>query len=614
MNGDVNAPVPRKCSAPAGPVGTQVNNDTKGKGKVPKAFISPATHFTPIVLEAETGYFKQREATKPNTTAVSKKEPEKISGLYKKNDSATMDRNKIVAEKLKELKKQLMMNQPPPHMVDDLENESSFETGPSGSRSHPNSRVTSPMEVKKCLSPPETELRAATVREVPVPAVRKTLKEKGEKKDTVIPKAITPSGSAEEATKTNQNVPAKMVNSYPLQPNIDLSTVAHLQDPKTGIVYAMIPVTNPVLPVPEPEKQLPTGSKPAVTSRREAHSKKEPQNHHTSTSSDEESPCYQTRRRRPERKRVTKPDSKDKVSAKPKQKILEVKPEPQRRSRGTCRDSVPVPALVETSKKVTRERDTSRSRIPLPRERAKSQERLTDISRQRGERSQYPPISGKTRPEFKRSQSEKDLKSFHVHGDIDIGTPVGASTDFDITDISLSAIDSPNEQPSKNDVDPLEQVVPDLNSSFEDHEAQFELEAEIMQQQGEVVHGAVAAISPIVPQSPSPPLSKDSGVSGLILKSNGGAVYPSLMDRLLNSDAMRRHEVLRKVVLLIREEFAFDGYMENGVEDLAMGKSMLKIQICGFPQFFSVGVPDSLKKYFFNKSTLLSHFNLLIRP
>ncbi|XP_064630511.1 uncharacterized protein LOC135489206 isoform X2 [Lineus longissimus] len=601
-NRNVNAPVPNKRSVPAGSIGTQVNNDSKGKGKVPKAFISSATHFTPIVLAAESDFFKQKEAAKQSSST--KKEPEKLSGHYKKNDNATKDRNKLVAEKLKELKKQLSKNQPPAHMVDDLENESSFETGPSGSRSHPNSRVTSPMEVKKCLSPPETELRAAATREVPVPAVRRAPKEKSQQKETVKPKVISPCDKAEDKQKPCQNASGE-TTAFPRQSDIDFTTVAHLQDPKTGIVYAMIPVTKPVSP--QPEKQLPSGTK----SGREVQSSKDHHKRHTSTSSDEEeSPRHQPRRRRPERRRVAKTDSKEKHQ----QKTMDTKPEVKRRSRSTCKDSAPLAASEEPNRHVTRGRhsfksDSSRSRIPLPRERAKSQERLTDIGRQRGERSQYPPVSGKTRPEFKRSVSEKDLNSLRVYGDIDIGTPVGASTDFDNTEITFSAIDTPKGKPPKNGVDPPEQVVPALNSSFEDHEAQFELEeVEIVPQQEEIVHGAMAAISPIMPPSPSPPLSKDSGVSGLILKSNGGAAYPSLMDRLLNSDAMRRHEVLRKVVLLIREEFAFDGYMENGVEDLAMAEWLMSLSNVSW-ETFCRAVSEKYCDFYWSEELLYSLYD-----
>ena len=72
--------------------------------------------------------------------------------------------------------------------------------------------------------------------------------------------------------------------------------------------------------------------------------------------------------------------------------------------------------------------------------------------------------------------------------------------------------------------------------------------------------------------SPSP--SKDSGVSGMNF--GGFRGYPmeaSLMDRLLSNVNVKQQRSLGRIVHLLREEFAFDGYMENGVEDLAMGKS-----------------------------------------
>ncbi|XP_074641281.1 uncharacterized protein LOC141899028 [Tubulanus polymorphus] len=74
-----------------------------------------------------------------------------------------------------------------------------------------------------------------------------------------------------------------------------------------------------------------------------------------------------------------------------------------------------------------------------------------------------------------------------------------------------------------------------------------------------------------VPSPPlTPSLSKDSGVSGVNMKS-------ALMERFLNSEGMRRGALLTKVIALLREEFAFDGYMENGVEDLAMGEYVLSL-------------------------------------
>ena len=68
---------------------------------------------------------------------------------------------------------------------------------------------------------------------------------------------------------------------------------------------------------------------------------------------------------------------------------------------------------------------------------------------------------------------------------------------------------------------------------------------------------------------PSPSWSKDSGVSGVTVK---GASDATLMERLLNGDAVKQQQRLARVTRLIRDEFAFDGYMENGIEDLAMGE------------------------------------------
>ena len=71
------------------------------------------------------------------------------------------------------------------------------------------------------------------------------------------------------------------------------------------------------------------------------------------------------------------------------------------------------------------------------------------------------------------------------------------------------------------------------------------------------------------PGSRSP---SDSGVSGLNGQASANNGEISLMDRFLSGEAVRRHAELGKIIHLIREEFAFDGYLENGIEDVAMGK------------------------------------------
>ena len=43
------------------------------------------------------------------------------------------------------------------------------------------------------------------------------------------------------------------------------------------------------------------------------------------------------------------------------------------------------------------------------------------------------------------------------------------------------------------------------------------------------------------------------------------------MERLLAGDTQRQQR-LSKVIKFIRDEFAFDGFMENGIEEQAMGE------------------------------------------
>ncbi|XP_049337115.1 kinase non-catalytic C-lobe domain-containing protein 1 isoform X2 [Astyanax mexicanus] len=49
--------------------------------------------------------------------------------------------------------------------------------------------------------------------------------------------------------------------------------------------------------------------------------------------------------------------------------------------------------------------------------------------------------------------------------------------------------------------------------------------------------------------------------------------------------AGQRHVILQQIIGLIREEFAFDGYLENGVEELAMGEYILSLRSLQFETF-----------------------------
>ena len=74
--------------------------------------------------------------------------------------------------------------------------------------------------------------------------------------------------------------------------------------------------------------------------------------------------------------------------------------------------------------------------------------------------------------------------------------------------------------------------------------------------------------------SPSPS-THDSGIGGMnhgVFRSVAPASDTSLMDRLLSNVNPKQQRILGRIVHLLREEFAFDGYMENGVEDVAMGE------------------------------------------
>ncbi|XP_022080573.1 uncharacterized protein LOC110973789 isoform X2 [Acanthaster planci] len=65
-------------------------------------------------------------------------------------------------------------------------------------------------------------------------------------------------------------------------------------------------------------------------------------------------------------------------------------------------------------------------------------------------------------------------------------------------------------------------------------------------------------------------LSRDSGVN-LRYSMSSGEELPTLSEIQL-ADALQGNATLKKVIKLIRQAFAYDGYLENGVEDLAMAE------------------------------------------
>ena len=67
-------------------------------------------------------------------------------------------------------------------------------------------------------------------------------------------------------------------------------------------------------------------------------------------------------------------------------------------------------------------------------------------------------------------------------------------------------------------------------------------------------------------------VSHDSGVNMRFSMSSGEDMSQVAASQL--ADALQGYNVVRKVMKLIRHAFAFDGYLENGIEDKEMGKFM----------------------------------------
>ncbi|KAK3589437.1 hypothetical protein CHS0354_020772 [Potamilus streckersoni] len=105
--------------------------------------------------------------------------------------------------------------------------------------------------------------------------------------------------------------------------------------------------------------------------------------------------------------------------------------------------------------------------------------------------------------------------------------------------------------------------------------------------------------------SPSP--SKDSGVSGMNVgyKNVPSGMEASLMDRLLSNVNIKHQKMLGKIVNLLRDEFAFDGYMENGVEDLAMAEYIASLGMLKMDTFISA-ISEKYSDLYWNPELLVN--------
>ncbi|XP_016309288.1 protein very KIND-like, partial [Sinocyclocheilus anshuiensis] len=62
-------------------------------------------------------------------------------------------------------------------------------------------------------------------------------------------------------------------------------------------------------------------------------------------------------------------------------------------------------------------------------------------------------------------------------------------------------------------------------------------------------------------------------------------VQPNAAPHCMNLSSPQRCLCLQHVIELLREQFAFDGYLENGVQDLAMGKYIISLKTLQFESF-----------------------------
>ena len=115
------APVDDDTAAPSNQFNSQLSpnsafNSTTGSSTIPHAFNSKATHFTPIVLSDQAPGVTSPSASKMATGSA------KNAARAAKPIRTAADEERI-AEKIKQLKKNILKNRAPVNLVTDIEND-----------------------------------------------------------------------------------------------------------------------------------------------------------------------------------------------------------------------------------------------------------------------------------------------------------------------------------------------------------------------------------------------------------------------------------------------------------------------------------------------------------
>ena len=519
-------------------VGSRGSLPSLNGGRLPSPYQSQATHFKPIVLS---GTQKAGTEEKPGTPASTGSQTPKDREM-----SPATQREKRVAQKLKELKISLLNNRAAPSMVQDVENDVTEPIYPSKSpkarspyhpRVSPGSSCSGGQRSPYTPHTPTSGWPVSSPYSPPVSAQSAPLGVFSQSTPN-LPHLQYPAGTV-IGTYGHTGAymqPATMATNGGLPMQVQLQP-----DPNTGLYHLMPVAVNPPAPVQAlvpPVKQPPTRNDYVTYDDLLTALKLKDINAESDSEKD----------KRRYVKHVSKLKSKEsKLRSRADTSFSD------RERDGSS--SYPDQESYARSSSLSRNRDRHRSRTLGSSEMKGDIEEALDT---RGNRQRHS-YRHATRPKERKLHKASSMEI------LDAGPPPCASTNarrrlhrtksgsaIDYKHISMKTIDIG--EGSESRLAALSKSNPNLQQlNFTDERPRR--------------HSSPRGGTP--PESPSSPsLSRDSGVSGLNLKAGD----PALMERLLNSDTIRHQQKLSKTLKLLREEFAYDGYMENGIEELAMCK------------------------------------------
>ncbi|CAH1783767.1 unnamed protein product [Owenia fusiformis] len=609
-------------------------NETQGKvlsskdihsSKLPSAFNSPATHFQPIVISDSSSSLQKQE---PAIVTVPAKRP----GTYTSDDTKK-DKDKMVAKKLREMKKNLMKNSTMNNFANDIEKDIEEEEGlnpPSDPKINQISSDTtaiikpktstidtriSTKALQLTASKPRDEVTNHGVKNTHIKTIIQSKQQdsavlKSAKQDTCTSSSSQAQQnpgqfiSTEGQNLSGQDVPLGALGqsvtpnsqplSLPLQLNQGMLTNGPIQvqlqaDPKTGILQ-LIPINvantqpyvqsaepgvqeDPAKQPQDPSKQpqqpskQPTGTSVENTSKIQSKSEVESQ----SRSRASESTSDRKRRTR-SASRETKTNRESRTEKTDKKSSLRSRSVPRDKLNGANVGIIPVEIDIQSSPRKSAKSQASDPPSPdkpqpPPRHSRKSSSTSRSESRDRKSRRSEAEIE-KTRT--RKSSSESSPEKVKRTTSASKGEDLKSKTDKKKRTLSSSDLINISSELEETEKPHRNKHVVHSNSLDQSDKRRHNLNKNKIVQKEISQESKSSSDTQISPRGgPSP----DSGVSGLNLVNNlPSSSSLSLVERLLNNQDTEHQMKLRKITQLIRAEFAYDGWLENGVEDLAMAE------------------------------------------